>query len=849
MGARRLISAVLVLLCAIVCGLALTGAPALAAAPVVEGETFTDVGSGSAELTARVNAEGSLSEYFYEYATATEYAASSTYGSMTPATSFGAGQETLGAPAQLNGLQPNTEYDFRIVVTNTNGETTDGPNATFKTLPKSLLGLPDGRVYERVSPVEDGQAEVYTPAVYENRLPRSEGIFTENVFAVSTEGDSVVYQGAATVGGKSEGNAYLATRSASGGWRQSDIEPAGSRGADYFAFSSNLSTGFIEASSEVGLDQGVLPLSPEAPGEGHWIPYEHGLESESYQPLITKSASLHRGEELHANYAGSSADLSQVFFGANDALTKNAAEIDPFETSRPGAPGIYVAENLYESVDGRLSLVNVLPNETTEPNAVFGAPCISHHGPAFCFEPHEGSRTDQLPTGEAADLSRVVSADGSRVFWTDLDTGDLYVREDPSSGDARTVQVDASIGGHGRFWTASVTGSKVFFTKGSRDFLGEPDGELYEYELESGRTNDLTPGVEVVGVIGASENAEYLYYVESNNKLELWHDGTSTFLATLSTSDGGEEEEPISPYQHPAGDWYANLGERTAEVTPEGNALVFMSNQSLAAVGYPNGPANGGMEEVYVYEAEDGGRLFCASCSPSGEAPPVGSYGAAAFVPVSWHGTYQPQVISDDGSRVFFDSAEPLVPQDTNGKLDVYEWERDGAGSCAESTGCIYLLSGGQDGSSSWLLGSSGSGDDVFLASRAPLVAGDPYDAFAVYDARVGGVQSLVPPACSGTGCQGLPPAPPIFATPASVTFAGVGNFPAPLTSKTSTLGKGKPKPKAKAKSLTQVQKLARALKACKKKRGDARVVCRSRERRRYAARAGAGKSSIRVGR
>ena len=31
--------------------------------------------------------------------------------------------------------------------------------------------------------------------------------------------------------------------------------------------------------------------------------------------------------------------------------------------------------------------------------------------------------------------------------------------------------------------------------------------------------------------------------------------------------------------------------------------------------------------------------------------------------------------------------------------------------------------------------------------------------------------------ACTGTGCQGVPPAPPIFATPSSVTFNGVGNF------------------------------------------------------------------------
>jgi hypothetical protein len=52
---------------------------------------------------------------------------------------------------------------------------------------------------------------------------------------------------------------------------------------------------------------------------------------------------------------------------------------------------------------------------------------------------------------------------------------------------------------------------------------------------------------------------------------------------------------------------------------------------------------------------------------------------------------------------VFFDTYEALVSQDTNGQADVYEWEREGAGSCpaGSADGCVYLLSGGtsDDGS------------------------------------------------------------------------------------------------------------------------------------------------------
>ena len=69
-------------------------------------------------------------------------------------------------------------------------------------------------------------------------------------------------------------------------------------------------------------------------------------------------------------------------------------------------------------------------------------------------------------------------------------------------------------------------------------------------------------------------------------------------------------------------------------------------------------------------------------------------------------------------------------------------------------------------------------------------------EAFNLFDARVGGVQPVTEPLCTGTGCQGPPEPAPTFATPASVTFNGVGNFPPPVETKAAA----KPRPKAKAK-------------------------------------------------
>ena len=88
------------------------------------------------------------------------------------------------------------------------------------------------------------------------------------------------------------------------------------------------------------------------------------------------------------------------------------------------------------------------------------------------------------------------------------------------------MQVDEAVGGGGIFWTATGDGSKVFFTK----------GDLYEYDVNTGATADLTPGVEVQGVIGASEDGEYVYYIDSEYNLQVWHAGSSKLIATLSSA-------------------------------------------------------------------------------------------------------------------------------------------------------------------------------------------------------------------------------------------------------------------------------------------------------------------------
>lgn len=717
--------------------------------PQVHGAGASQITTTEARLSALVDPEGKPTSYHFDYGT------TASYGSSTPeSASVGSDSSDHAAVKTIGGLLPGTTYHFRVVATNADGvdHGADTILTTYPT-PTGTVGLPDGRVYELVTNPDEGDAEVYEP----NAGGQFSNTQTDLPFQAAVDGDGVAYVGSPSVGGNEEagsyeGNQYLARRSTDGAWTHVNLSPVGFPSAAFEGFSSDLSVGLLDALE--GMTPGAPGFGEEVGVEGNYdIPYTTSTSGTgNYAPLITATPPYRsksnfvtygidhplfgitsgRASRGVLEYAGASADSSHVVFEANDALTPNA---------EGGAAGHYAEENnLYESVGGQLRLVNVLPDNSTKAGATFGAPDFEFYGAAGVYA--------------SPDFSHVISNDGSRVFWTDLHTGHIYVRENGTS----TVEISAA----GKYWTASADGSRVFYT----------NGDLYEYEVESGHTTDLTPGVTVRGVIGASEDGDYVYYVTAGFDLDMWHNGTTSKIKTLTAQDS--EGAGLEPYRQIAGDWRPGYGNRMAEVSPDGHGVVFMSTEGEAGVG-----------RVDVYDA-DSKQLYCASC---------GSRGSKGFVPLTYSNTYLKRWISEDGSRVFFDSREGLVPQDTNGKLDAYEWERPGSGSCKASTGCLYLLSGGTSKAQSYFADASASGNDVFIVTRAKLLSRDDNELFDLYDVRVGGVEPVSTPVCTGTGCQGVPGAPPIFATPSSATFEGLGNFAAP-----APVVKAKPKPKKKVK-------------------------------------------------
>ena len=633
-----------------------------------------------------------------------------------------------------------------------------GPDDVLTTYPESIQGLPDGRVFERVTPVENNGASAYVPTSFGRSQPLSEGQFSYHTFRAAADGHAVVYMGdpngEAGTGnggyGPAANNTYLSERVSGGNWRQVNLIPPGRVQAHYQAFSNDLKIGFLDTPSGGELEEGVPSLSPLAPEKGYDDLYQRNLSTGESAAFVTAPPPNMSPRYFGSNsgvvsksggsnplmYVGSSNDSQESFFEANDSLA---------------APAVFGGENLYAWSGGKLSLVNVLPDGDGTEGATFGGNWneVSYFPNEFPF------------------LAHVISSDGSRAFWTDTSTEDLYVRIDPTSADAHTQLIAEGA----YYMDATLDGAQVYFTKGGEVTKG---GELYSYDFTSGRTTDLTPGVDVVGVVGTSEDGEYVYYVNMKNELMVWHDGSTREIAALV---GGEDltkvglGETIGPDEIPP--FGANqsvgqpddlpqeeggLGYRTSEVSADGSAVVFMSASPLKAVNDPSGNSSDGDEEVYVYEAQ-GEQLFCTTCNPDGEPPQAYSEFeeeqlAGGYVPVSWQPTYQPRFVSENGGRVFFDSSQPLVTQDSDRKQDVYEWERNGEGSCTQADGCVFLLSGGDGTSASWLLDASSNGDDVFVISRTSLVPGDPYDSFSVYDASVHGSSPPVSPECSGTAAR-----------------------------------------------------------------------------------------------
>ena len=738
----------------------------------------------------------------------------------------------------LEDLQPQTIYHFRFVAQSSGGgpvfgidpdgregpaqaSEDDGLEATFRTFraagkpagcPNDAMRtgpsaqLPDCRAYEMVSPLDKGGGDAapwearngLAPADFETHQSAVSGErFTYTSFLAFGEAESAPFA-----------SQHLAER-VEAGWSSEPISPPRTESPatvidnlndEFQGFTADLCKGWVRINSVAPLADGAI--------EGYPNLYrrENCLEPPTYEAItVEPPTNVPSSQFTDLRTKGFSRDGSHVIFGTSGRLEGT------------DAPEVEVGGRLlYEHSGGELRFV--------------------------CYRPNGKAITQPCSAGTlvevGADLSSLhnaISADGSRIFWTAyaveaLDArqaGQIFVRIDG----AETRRVSTTKGNDPAFfWTASADGSKAIFSFASGPLVGE----LYELDVESETPTLIAKGVE--GPMGASEDASRIYFASSedldaggpatlgNHNLYLYEAGMAggggefSFIMRLGSRDvisaAGVNDVATRPVDFmPA--------KRAARVSPDGMHVAFMSTVSPTPTGYDNRDAASGdpVAEVYLYDAAEA-ELRCVSCNPSGARPTgqalQGLVRAAAQIQGWEERQHAPRVLSDDGSRVFFESFEGLVPRDGNGTWDVYQWEEEGKGSCSAaaetfdetSGGCVDLISTGTSPSKSTFLDADPSGDNVFFSTQSSLVGPD-YGLNDVYVARVSGgfpePEERAP--CQGEACQSPPPPPPEL-TPSTRTAAGPGN-----------VQKRCPKGKRKVKRAGKVKCVKRKHKAKRKAR------------------------------
>lgn len=752
----------------------------------------------------------------------------------------------------LGGLEPGTTYHYRFVAESSGGgpvfgvggeEGIDGEEGSFTTFPTQAVktdcpnqvfrteasaSLPNCRAYEMVSPLDKNGGDVTSGEIA--------GAFTAPNKS-SADGERLAF---ASLRAFLDPDAapltsqYLSARGPDG-WSTSAISPPRNSSflwppaftGQFKAFDDDLCGGWFVQDSD-------LQLSPQAPpGVASIYRRDYcdpGAGYELLTPVDPPGIGFEPGEIEPEYYVpspqGFSADQAHTVFRVAAALTPDACQA-------PGLNQVYLT-----SKEGPLRLISALPPS-------------KKGNQGTCTNATAGTFDDSTVGFRESNVVGAISNDGSRVFWTDslqpetgvgrivgTGPGNLYLRlnatEEPSPVESNTCTEPAlactvaiSKSGKASFWGADLQGATAIYTVG--DDVGE---ELFEYDVEEAESKSIAKRVS--GVAGISEDASRVYFVS-----------TAALSGEQANSAGDKAEAGAQNlYLHEAGAGVVFVGRtssrdalaalkpnlRSSRVSPDGLHFAFSSAGRLT--GYDNTDAVSGepAEEVYLYSADGAGgpgELRCVSCNPSGARSHGRNLGSQEFPRWSaatlpgWNEQLRPsRLLSADGDRLFFESYDDLLPRDSNGRTDVYGWERSsGEEVCAKagadlyvpgSGGCLSLISSGQSLEDSELIDIGQSGRDVFFTTAASLLPQDP-GLVDVYDARIGGGYPPPPtPAavCEGDACQG-PVSAPNDPTPASAAFAGSGNVKQSSSARRCPKGKRKARKGAKTRCVARKRQRA----------------------------------------
>jgi hypothetical protein len=670
-------------------------------------------------------------------------------------------------------------------------------------------GLPDGLVYEQVSPADKNgnEAGASTNPIYKG----------SRYALAAADGNSVLFEGTGGFGKTSASySLYFVAQRSIGGWTTRSILPSAQQSVVELGGQLFVEPLYVDPSPDLShvmfeAERGTFVPPPSAKcragtlEEGERQLYLSGSEPELMtswldRPEIEDPIESCGGKVGESGApVGGTPDFSTVYFTFPGTLLPEDASRAPNVEGGVNGEARQEAWGFYEDREGVLREAGVLPDGSLDP---FGAvPAASGHGRTL--------------------VGNQVSADGSRAFFVspdpascpdaggkndcEVDPPELYVRENgektllvsrdtllpaepdglpapaPAPGVFQMINPSLNKAKHSgsSYVFASPDGSQAFFqsdddlTKAAEEAPPGAEPKTYDFDVDTGSLTYL-PGV-VGQIVVSNEDGSAIAFVDSGvspAELDLWSAGPGGGSVTPITQLTGSPPKELAEYVP------------VARMSSNGSVVVFMSSMDLPG-GFNSGT---GFEQIYRYEAPTN-TLSCVSCAPVGVTP-TGSAEMANEQNTSdgEERLVAERGISSDGSRIFFDTPDPLVPQDTDGVRDVYEWEN----------GEVYLISSGKSSHNSYFLDNSENGDDVFFATTDGLVPGDTDGGYDVYDARAPQPGDNPPPAavpCEGSVCQGPPRVSTPLAAPASATFSGLGN----LAPEPAAVPATKPKPKSKA--------------------------------------------------
>jgi len=741
--------------------------PRVVGPPEVSDQEAIEIGASEAILRAELNPNGVPTSYRFEYISQAAFEAHGYEGASRAPLADADGGEAAGfAPVSepIYGLQPGTEYRFRLVAQNaecpgapTAGEGSpcaEGEDAAFATYPLQN-GLSDGRAYELVTPA-DTNGRIPTMAEFTRK-----GSVGFGTALTSPDGESVVFgiEGGSLpdLGGGGYHDTYRAIRGPAG-W-QSHFTGLSAAEAET-PFTGGISADHDYAFWTVTGTKGSL-ADPKSLG----ATYLRGPGG-SVEPIGLGSL----GVDLLARGYWIAPGASRVVFGSPESGGK---QLEP-EAPPSGTAAIYE-----RSADGPTHVVSLLPGEITpaaEKNAFYQG--TSANGEAIVFSIGisltnstlyarlHGKETVQVASGDVRFAG--VSRDGDRVVYLRRNAGQPVL---PASAGTPVPQ--------GEIFACDVSS-------------GPCEGPGAQAPIQIGSGNESVP-------VNVSADGSTVYFVSPKqldgaagtlgaHNLYAWRGGSVRFVATLSERDviGEPAKFIFGASVDGLGLWLRSVGSGVDAAsgpggTPsrsiaDGSALVFESNAS------PTAYDSGGQAEIYHYDAE-AQSLACASCNPS-LAPSVSDARMQSAQPGEFKSL--PPVnsavaianLTADGQSVFFQSADKLALGDVDGQIDVYQWKAEGSPGCDRPRGCILLISSGKSSGDEYLYAMSPDGADVFFLSQDLLVAEDRDGTHSIYDARIGGgfPQGATPPGeCLGEACQ-----PSVVAPPDPIpAFTGAGNPPA----------------------------------------------------------------------